>query len=222
MFADALRAIWLQFPFALIGVRLAIMLLAFTTHELAHALTATALGDPAPRRQGRLRLNPFVHVESIGAMLALLGGVGWSRRTIFHPYRMRVPAWLGGTLAAIAGPLANLGWVLLGLALMRGLNLSPEQPWRNWPGLAEWLSVLVRFNLTMVLLNLLPLFPLDGFQVVHFLLPQRSMLWWQRASGWTTALLGMGLFVFMMLPTSLLAALAGPPMRWINTVLWGP
>lgn len=221
MLANALRMIWLQFPSALIGVRFVIMLVAFTTHELAHTLAATVLGDQAPRRQGRLTLNPFAHLESIGTMLAVLIGVGWSRRAIFHPYRMRVPAWLGGTLSAIAGPLANLGWVLLGLALMRGLGFSPEQPWHDWPGLAGWLSVLVRFNLMMVLINLLPLFPLDGFQVVHFLLPARSMIWWQRASGWTTALLGAGLFAFMMLPTRLLVALAGPPIRWIDTVLWG-
>lgn len=198
-----------------------IMLVAFTTHELAHALAATALGDRAPREHGRLTLNPFVHLESIGAMLAVLVGVGWSRRTIFRPYRMRVPARLGGTLSAIAGPLANVGWVCLGLAVMRRLGLSPELPWHDWPGLAGWLSVLVRFNLMMVVVNLLPLFPLDAFQVVHFLLPARSMIGWQRASGWTTAILGIGLFAFMMLPTPLLEALARPPMRWVDAALWG-
>lgn len=221
MNANPLRTLWLEFPIALMGVRFAVMLIAFTTHELAHALTAIVLGDQTPRERGRLTLNPFVHVESIGAMLGLLAGVGWSKRTVFHPYRMRIPARPGGLMASAAGPLANLGWVLLGVALMRGLNLSPQVPWHDWPGPAGWLTVLVRFNLMMLLLNLLPLFPLDGFQAVHFLLPARSMIWWHRASAWTTAVLGIGLFIFMMLPTSLLDALFRTPMRWIDLVLWG-
>jgi len=221
MFADILKSLWLQFPAALLGVRLLVLLVAFTTHELAHALVATALGDRGPRRQGRLTLNPLAHLESIGAILAMLLGVGWSKRTVIYPYRMHVPAWLGGIVAVIAGPLANLGWVLLGLLLMRVLGLSPEAPWHEWPGLGGWLSVLIRFNLMMVLLNVLPLFPLDGFQLIHFLLPARLMVRWQRASSWSTALFGIGLFVFMMLPTRLMITLSGPPMRWIDAVLWG-
>src|SRR5919109_1285693 len=96
-----------DFPWMLYLTRLILLVPIFTLHELAHALTATALGDPTPREAGRLTLDPRRHLEHIGMLVALGLGLGWSRPVPIHPHRMRVPSALGGALTVLAGPLMN-------------------------------------------------------------------------------------------------------------------
>ncbi len=220
MLEDVLLTFWMRFPFALLTVRFAVLLVSFTLHELAHGLTAALLGDPTPSESGRLTLNPFPHLESIGAITGLLLGFGWSRPMPIRPHRMRIPAWIGGPLAVLAGPLASMALALTGRGALQALGLAPRWPWGGWPTLADFLSVLMRFNLTLALLNTLPLFPLDAFTAIRFALPLRTAAWWERASGWTTALLGLGVALMFLLPASWLRALIGPLMAWGLKVLW--
>ena len=56
-----------------------VIFLTLPVHEWAHAYSATRLGDPTPRYQGRLTLNPFAHIDYIGALSILLCGVGWAK-----------------------------------------------------------------------------------------------------------------------------------------------
>ncbi len=214
-------AIWEGFPSTLILVRGVILLLAFTAHELGHGLVATLLGDPTPRERGRLTLNPIPHLESIGVILGILIGFGWSRTTPIRPHRMRLPDWLGGPLTMLAGPLANLALVGLGMLLLNRLGLSPDWPWNNWPTLAEWLTVLIGLNLSIALLNLLPLFPLDGYQMIRYLLPLRAVVWWERASGWTTALLGFALAIVTLMPPALQTLLLRPLIGRVTQAILG-
>ncbi len=214
MFADAITRIAHQYPTALLLSRLIVVPLSFTVHELAHALVATWLGDPAPREAGRLTLNPIRHLEWIGLVLGVMAGVGWSRPTPIRPHRMRAPERAGALLAVAAGPLATAGLVLIGLGALRWLDLQPAAPWNGWPTLANFLTVLVRFNLLLALLNLLPLFPLDGYAAIRFLLPLRSAARWERFSGWTTTVLGVAMAGLILLPGSMLRLALLPPIRW--------
>lgn len=220
MLEDVLLTLWMRFPLALLTVRLAVLLVSFTLHELAHGLTATLLGDPTPRESGRLTLNPFPHLEGIGAITGLLFGFGWSRPTPIRPHRMRIPPRIGGPLAALAGPLTSIALALSGRAALQALGFDPRWPWGGWPTPADFLSVLMRFNLTLALLNALPLFPLDAFTVIRFALPLRAAAWWERASGWTAALLGLGVALMFLLPPPWLEALVGPLAAWGFKVLW--
>lgn len=208
-------------PVSLLSARLVSALLAFTVHELAHGLAATALGDPTPRRSNRLTLNPFAHVEWIGLLGGVLVGVGWSRRMPFQPYAARLPARLAALIVLAAGPLANLALAAGGLALLNTLGLPLTQPW-GWPGspvllIADVLSALIRFNVMLALLNLLPLFPLDGYQVVRALLPGAAVSRWERAAGWTTTVLGVGLAMLLMLPAVWIERV----INWLAVILLG-
>jgi Zn-dependent protease len=220
MIADILHTLWTNFPVGLIAARLVVVSLSFTLHELAHGLIAAALGDPTGREARRLTLNPVPHQEPIGWLAGVLIGVGWSRPVPTHPHRMRVPAAIGGTLAVLAGPLASLGVVLGGQAIFRSTVLAPTGIWHDLPGAAGWLTLAVRFNLMIVLINLLPLFPLDAWQLIRVLLPLRAASWWQRVAGITTTVLGVALGLLLMMPVPLAARWLGPPVQWgIGTFL---
>jgi Zn-dependent protease len=221
MILDVLRDVWLNVPAGLFLARGVVMIPAFTLHELAHGLAASAFGDTTAREHGRLTLNPLPHLESLGAILGVLTGLGWSRPTPIRPYKMRKPAWLAGMIAALAGPCASLLLAAAGAALLRVRLFQPAIPWHDWPSLAEWLTVWTNFNLMLAVLNVLPLFPLDGFQAIHNLLPLGASAWWEQASGWTTLVFGLGLVIFLWLPTPLLSSLVGPPIRWIQHVMLG-
>ncbi len=154
------------------------VLLAITVHEASHGYAARALGDNTAEQQGRLSLNPLKHIDPLGTVLLpvvlmLLGGFlfGWAKpvpvnfRNLRHPKRDM--AWV-----AAAGPASNaamaLGWgVLLKLSMLSGQNEGV------WLGLRMMAMAGVSINIVLLVLNLLPLPPLDGGRVMTGLLPMR-------------------------------------------------
>ena len=82
------------------------ILTAISIHEFSHAWAADYLGDPTPRLQGRLKLNPLVHIDTMGMVFLLLLGFGWGKPVQFDPYNLKDPrrdaAWI-----SIAGPSSN-------------------------------------------------------------------------------------------------------------------
>lgn len=145
------------------------LLLAVTIHELAHGLVADRLGDPTPRRAGRLTLNPLPHLDPLGALAFVLAGFGWARpvpvdiRYLRHP--LRDMAWV-----AAAGPLSNFlaGFVgLVALVVVRdiGLPMALAEP---IAGMCLWTF---QFNVALGIFNLIPLPPLDGGHFLPYVLP---------------------------------------------------
>lgn len=124
-------------------------LLAITVHEWAHAWTADRQGDPTPWRFGRVSLNPIAHVQLWGWLLALVTWwafalpVGWGRPV---PMDRRYLDRRGYLLAVAAGPASNLVLALL-----------------LWP----WWSDGALVSLGIGAVNLLPVRPLDGYQLVR-------------------------------------------------------
>lgn len=153
------------------------VLFAITVHETAHGWMALRLGDPTAKMLGRLSLNPIRHIDPIGtilvpAVMLMLGGFlfGWAKPVPITWENLRQPkrdmAWV-----AIAGPLANLIMALLWALLARlGFALGHTSE-----GLAMYLMYTgvagVFINMILMVLNLLPLPPLDGSRVVTALLP---------------------------------------------------
>jgi len=158
--------------FALPGI-----LLGFTVHEYCHARVATAYGDPLPRRQGRLSLNPAAQVHPVGLVMLLLIGFGFARPVQFNPLIVR-----RGTqqaLVAAAGPLSNLAIAtVLGLALRLLMAVDPSSTFCGIPSFADtpsgalfWVLTEGFFiNVILCVFNLLPIPPLDGYRVVEGLL----------------------------------------------------
>lgn len=153
--------------------RLIVLFLGIPIHEWAHGYMAYLLGDDTPRLQGRLSLNPFMHLDPLGSLLILFSGFGWGRPALVNPYLMRKAPnpRMGFALSALAGPLSNfiqaLIWALpirLGLVFLLPSNLSEK--------VFTFLWLAISLNLALMLFNLLPIPPLDGGRVLAGVAPE--------------------------------------------------
>lgn len=162
-------------PAALVGIAVALVV-GITFHEFSHALTADQLGDHRPRALGRVSLNPLRHLDPLGALFFLLAGFGWGKPVPVNAYALR-PGRTGLTYVALAGPIANFA-VAAGVAvLFRVLQLAGLL---DAPFLREVVALIVYFNVALGLFNLIPIPPLDGYNVVLPLLPPRQSFVVQR------------------------------------------
>lgn len=152
------------------------LVVGITFHEFSHALTADQLGDHRPRALGRVSLNPLRHLDPLGALFFLLAGFGWGKPVPVNAYALR-PGRTGLTMVALAGPLANFV-VAAGVAVVfRVLQLAGLLD-ADFP--REVLGLVVYFNVALGLFNLIPIPPLDGYNVVLPLLPPRQAFTAQR------------------------------------------
>lgn len=142
------------------------VILAFTVHEFMHAFVAVRLGDPTPRNQGRLTLNPREHLDPLGMVLLLVAGFGWARPVQVTPSYFRHPR-RDDILVSVAGPLSNL---VLALVFFPVMFFAPLPEW-----FAPFVSSAYYINLTLFFLNLLPIPPLDGYHIVKGLFGRRNI-----------------------------------------------
>ena len=151
------------------------LLLAISIHEFSHAYVADILGDPTPRLQGRLKLNPFVHIDPTGILFLLFFGFGWGKPVEFDPYNLKNPR-KDAALISIAGPTSNfilaiLLSILLKLSIFLQLNILTI--------IGYYLFVpMIQLNLILGVFNLLPIHPLDGFKIVGGILPEEKAHEW--------------------------------------------
>lgn len=155
------------------------VLFAITVHEVAHGWVANRFGDPTAKRLGRLTLNPIKHIDPIGtllvpALLLMIGGFlfGWAKpvpvtwENLKHPKRDMA-------IVAAAGPLSNLAMAILWAVILKvAVSLSGQFDWLAKP-LAYMGIAGISINIMLMVLNLLPLPPLDGGRVLSGLLPDR-------------------------------------------------
>ena len=152
---------------------LPVLLVSLTLHELAHAVVATRLGDPTPREQGRLTLNPLAHIDPLGtAMFAityfLTGFIfGWAKPVLVDARRFRRPK-ESMALVAAAGPAVNfliaLGCAAIGIHVD---NLGART--------VDVLELAFELNIILGLFNLIPIPPLDGSRIVGAVMSQRHL-----------------------------------------------
>jgi Zn-dependent protease len=157
---------------ATIIARVIVLLIAFTVHELAHAITANYLGDLTPRRQGRLTLNPIRHLDPFGTIMLLISGFGWAKPVMVNPGNMRGNPRTSMAIVAAAGPISNL--LMAGFASIpfRLGMLSPTfSSAGNIPSLEFVLTQFIWINLILAFFNLIPVPPLDGYKILLGILP---------------------------------------------------
>lgn len=149
-------------------------IMCITVHEFGHAYVADRLGDPLPRAQGRVTLNPLKHLDPMGtlfiALMSITGmrGLGWGKpvewsgnpRYLTRRFSMRTIRFM----VSVAGPAMNLLLALL---------LSPLFVLMNRTGIGDGLAfivmLLIQINLGLMFFNLLPIPPLDGRSFLEFL-----------------------------------------------------
>ncbi|MBA4420022.1 MAG: site-2 protease family protein [Anaerolinea sp.] len=152
--------------------RVLILLIALPVHELAHAYTAHFFGDTTPERNGRLSLNPLVHLDPLGTIMLLIAGFGWAKPVPVNPYTLEKRSPSANLLVSLAGPMSNLALAILAALPVRfGLIRLTGSTGSFFPAPAEFILWFIIINLALMLFNLIPLFPLDGEKVVSYLLP---------------------------------------------------
>jgi Zn-dependent protease len=162
---------------AILIARAVTLLIAFTIHELAHALTADYLGDSTPRRMGRISLNPLVHLDPIGTLVLLVAGFGWAKPVMVNPGNMRGDPRTSMAIVAIAGPISNIFMATLAAIPFRlGIldTFSVMRPVDGiLPSLEFFLFQFIWINIILAVFNMIPLGPLDGLKVLDGVLPRQ-------------------------------------------------
>jgi Zn-dependent protease len=201
-------------------VTLPLLLVSLAVHELAHGYVAVRLGDPTPRQQGRLTLNPLAHLDTWGTVALVVtfigsGGsffFGWAKPVTVSPQYFR-DSQRAMMLVGAAGPSANFCLALVAAGLV-WLSYS----WSLF--VAEALALAFLLNVVLGVINLLPVPPLDGSRVVGGLLPRDLYASWVGLDRYGNYVL-MGLFVLILASPQVLSATIGAILDWSFFLLPG-
>ncbi|MCE9558281.1 MAG: site-2 protease family protein [Armatimonadetes bacterium] len=183
---------------------IAALVISISVHEFAHAITADLSGDPTPRLQGRITLNPIKHFDQFGAIMILIMsfsgyGIGWGKPVQTNPSKMKNPRW-DSLFVAIAGPISNIlmaavAGSVLKVIIRTGTIAYSSEGAMLLPTPILFLFVFVLVNISLAVFNMLPLGPLDGHWVVGAFLPIEARLKWFRWNQTTGSLVLLGLII---------------------------
>lgn len=170
------------------------ILFGLTIHEYAHGLMADRLGDSTPRSMGRLTLNPISHLDPLGTLVFFVTqAFGWARPISINPDNLKSPRrdlmWI-----ALAGPLANFILAIFCALLYHLLNslidlsLTLGGGWLLIP-FQKMLVAGVVVNLSLGVINLIPIPPLDGGRILAGILPERPAGYLEKINSYGAILL---------------------------------
>lgn len=196
------------------------VLFAVTLHEVSHGWAARYFGDNTAARMGRLSLNPLRHIDPIGtvlvpAVMVMFSGFifGWAKPVPVVAENMRRPR-RHMAIVALAGPMTNLAmalaWaIILKICLLIGIGGYVTRP------LALMAQAGVLINLILMVLNLLPVPPLDGSRVLNGFLPERHARQVDRLEPYGLVIL------VVLLVTGVLGQVLYPPLAFLRSLVFG-
>jgi len=172
------------------------IIIGLSFHEFAHAWMSDKLGDPTPRRQGRVTVNPLAHIDPIGFLALLLVGFGWGKPVQIDPgyYKHRRR---DEFLVGIAGVTMNL---------LLAIVFSIPARWmvKAFSGVAAsdlvyniylMLFYVVSINIVLMIFNLIPCPPLDGWGILTQIFRLDRYSWWYKVYQYGTWIL-LALIIF--------------------------
>lgn len=187
-------------------VLIPILLFSITFHEVSHGFIADKLGDPTAKLNGRLTLNPIVHIDPFGtiilpAIMLIVGSafgmpivIGYAKPVPINPYHFKNPR-RDTMLVSLAGPLSNFA-----LAALFAIILKMTPPSFVTGGLVA--AVII--NVILGIFNILPIPPLDGSKVLASFLPHRTAYNYLQMERYgfviIIALMAVGFFRWFVLP----------------------
>lgn len=190
------------------------LLVAITIHEFSHAWMADYLGDPTPRLAGRLKLNPFVHLDMIGLLFLFFFGFGWGKPVPFDPYNLKNPR-KDAALISFAGPLSN---IFLALLLSMVLRIFGSFSLASLLTISSFFLIpIIYLNIILGVFNLLPINPLDGFKIVGGLLSEEQARQWYELERY--GMIFLLLFIIPLGKSSMLDAVIRPVISFIINLL---
>lgn len=155
-----------------------VVFLVLPVHEFAHGFAATKLGDPTPRYQGRMSLNPMRHIDYVGSLMIFLVGFGWAKPVQVDSRYFKNPK-SGMALTALAGPLSNIIVAFIASFLSNVIAFISYIVALNTAGayILFFLNLIFYYitiiNISLAVFNLVPIPPLDGSKILAVLLPDR-------------------------------------------------
>lgn len=148
------------------------VLIALSMHELAHGLASYGLGDPTPKAEGRLSINPLRHLDPWGTIMLLFFHFGWAKPVSVDPRYYENPK-ADMAKVALAGPLMNFFVAFIALLFM-GLTEKYNLPINSINNyIYTLLYYIAIIDIGLGLFNLIPIPPLDGSKVLMTVLPER-------------------------------------------------
>ncbi|MCL5410890.1 MAG: site-2 protease family protein [Patescibacteria group bacterium] len=190
------------------------LLIGVTIHEFAHAFIADRSGDPTPKLDGRITLNPLAHLDPLGTIFLFLAGFGWGKPVMinsrnFHHKKDELKVAIAGIAANII--LALLLAIPIRVALIQGRTIESSN-------LLSFLNTIVDINLVLATFNILPIFPLDGSHFVEYFLGEEAKATYQQMGPYIL----FGLIIYGQLTgNSILFTIMEPILRILSLLVKG-
>lgn len=190
------------------------ILVAIAIHEFSHAWAADYLGDPTPRLQGRLKLNPLVHIDKVGILFLLFFGFGWGKPVQFDPYNLKEPR-RDAAIISLAGPSSNFILAII-LSILLKLFIFLQLNFLIIIGSFIFIPM-IKMNIILGVFNLLPIYPMDGFKIVAGILPEEKAQEWNQLQRY--GMIFLILLIFPIAGSSMLNNILQPIVDFISNLL---
>jgi Zn-dependent protease len=191
------------------------LLLALSFHESAHAYMAYRFGDTTARDGGRISLNPIAHIDPLGLIAILFFPIGWAKPVMINPYNLKNPIkdniWI-----SLAGPASNLILAAL-FGIVFRFAYEPFSSSVAGQYFIQLIQISVILNINLMVFNLIPIPPLDGFHILEGIVPTETYVKLQQIRQFGPLLL----IVFVIFGGSILWAILGPIQRILGGFLLG-
>lgn len=192
------------------------IIIGLSFHEFAHAWVAYRCGDPTPKLQNRVTINPAAHIDPIGFIALLFIGFGWGKPVMINPNNFRKPR-RDELLVALAGVTLNLILAFLFMVLLWLLYKYAIGFMLSDLGmiLQDILISIIFINIVLMVFNLLPIPPLDGFNVITQIFNLRNTEFYYRVYDKGFVIL-MVLILF-----NITGRILTPAVSWVYSTLMG-